>query len=167
MPLQQLSTIAFRLKDAKGLFTVVAELSPYYKTSDTLFYIELDWGVGMSILVSILTEYVAIWTNAIHECFPVYNSGVKQIVEFLPILLKMFMSTPVGFHSHFLISQTTLLKPVNFLTDRLGRYWSLIAAAGECCPPGQCAHYVLYCIVQLCLLCFDAVGWAAGRASGL
>jgi len=34
---------------------------------------------------------------------------------------------------------------------------------------GQCSHYQCDCYfyTSLCLQCFDAVGWAAGRASGL
>ena len=30
-----------------------------------------------------------------------------------------------------------------------------------------CKNFTLWCCVSYCLQCFDAVGWAAGRASGL
>jgi len=30
-----------------------------------------------------------------------------------------------------------------------------------------CSHFLCFKWLKLCLLCFDAVGWAAGRESGL
>ena len=80
-----------------------------------------------------------------------------------------------------LLSTATNTYNVCFLVSRRQVWWLMMRLYNPspllsvCCSPHVhipcfqlfCPHFLVVLLANMCLQCFDAVGWAAGRASGL